>query len=129
MPVRRNQRGRWIYRTIVKLPNGGKVRVFGTPTINTQDQARKAERAHVERVLNPSAEPKEVPTYEDWFNDRFWREWVIGNQNKPSEVEAKRSIYDTHLGPAFAKMKLDEIDVGAIADFRAGLVTYKNKRT
>ncbi len=129
MPVRRNQRGRWIYRTIVKLPNGGKVRVFGTPTINTQDQARKAERAHVERVLNPSAEPKEVPTYEEWFNDRFWREWVIGNQNKPSEVEAKRSIYDTHLGPAFGKRKLDEIDVGAIADFRAALVTYKNKRT
>jgi integrase len=128
MPVRRNQRGQWVYRKVVKLWDGRRVRVFGTPQINTKLAAEKAEREHVERVLNPPPERPEVPTYEEWFNGRFWREWVIGNQNKPSEVEAKKSIYDCHLGPAFGEMTLDQIDVGAIADFRAKLVTHNSKR-
>ena len=71
-----------------------------------------------------------MPTFEDWFNGRFWREWVIGNQNKPSEVEAKRSIYDTHLGPAFGKHAAGRDRRRARSrEFRAKLVTSKNKRT
>jgi integrase len=129
MPViQRNDNGKWAYRTVVMLPSGKRKRIFGTPAINTKLAAQKAERAHIDRVLNPSAEPKEVPTYEDWFHGRFWREWVVGNQNKPSEVEAKESIYKIHLGPQFGHLLLDEIDVGTIAEFRAKLVTYKDKR-
>ena len=35
MPVRRNARGQWIYRTLIKLRSGEKVRIFGTPERNT----------------------------------------------------------------------------------------------
>jgi integrase len=134
MPVRRNQRGRWIYRTVVELPNGEKVRIFGTPAVDTQERAKKAERAHIERVLNAADEvpKKEVPTFETWFwgedatadepSGRFWTEWVIGRKNKPSEMEAKKSIYRTHLQPMFGSLRLDEIGVSEISQLRSKLV-------
>ena len=44
----------------------------------------------------------------------FWTEWVVAQDNKPAEREAKLSIYKHHLGPMFGAMRLDEIHVGAI---------------
>jgi integrase len=137
MPVRRNARGRWIYRTLVKLKDGTKVRIFGTPTLDTKEAAQEAERAHILRVLNPlpDAVKKEVPTYEEWFwgSDstatepigRFWIEWVVARKNKPSEVESKQGIYTCHLRNAFGKLRLNEIDESAIARFRASLLAHK----
>ena len=63
-----------------------------------------------------------MPTFAEWFNGRFWTEWVIARRNKPSEVEAKRSIFKVHLGPEFGGMTLDEIDVPAVSRFRAKLI-------
>src|SRR5262245_43076549 len=110
MPVRRNSRGKWIYRKVVKLPNGKTVRIFGTPDENTRKAAEDAEQAHVERVKKESeaapVEKKEVPTFDEWFNGRFWQEWVIANQNKPGEMEQKKSIYESHLKAAFGNVRL-----------------------
>ena len=136
MPVRRNQRGMWIYRTTVKLPDGKMKRIFGTPSLNTKVAAQKAEREHIERALKPlPQEKKEVPTFADWFwgsdadatepNGRFWNEWVISRKNKPSEANEKKSIYKGHLKQAFGKMRLDQIGVSEIAQFRAKLVKAK----
>src|SRR3954468_19266317 len=102
MPVRRRMdRGGWsVYRTMVKLPDGKKVRISGKPAINTKQAAVDAEREHIERELakirNP-ATAKEVPTFATWFKGRFWDEWVVGRKNKPSEVESKDGIYNFHL--------------------------------
>src|SRR5262249_9015461 len=65
---------------------------------------------------------KEVPTFKEWWHGRYWVEWVIGRKNKPSMVEQKKSIYKNHLGPAFGKMRFDEIKVGEVARFRASLI-------
>ncbi len=65
---------------------------------------------------------KEVPTFDSWFNGRFWDEWVVGRKNKPSEVESKKSIYRVHLKDAFGSKRLDEIQIETIAVFRASLV-------
>jgi integrase len=116
---------------MVKLPDGKKLRIFGTPDENTREAAEEAERAHVERVRKPQPAPvekKEVPTFEEWFNGRFWEEWVIANQNKPGEMEQKKSIYEHHLKPAFGKLRLDRIGVAEIARFRAKLVQQKHSR-
>jgi hypothetical protein len=70
MPVRRNSRKKWIYRTVVKLRDGSKVRIFGTPEVNTREKAEEAERDHIDRVKNPPALPvekEEVPTFAHWF--------------------------------------------------------------
>jgi len=83
-------------------------------------------RRHIERIVYPerfaTAEKKEVPTFDEWFNGRFWREWVVGRRNKHTEVKSKRNIYECHLEEAFGDTKLDEIGAGEIAEFRASLV-------
>jgi integrase len=115
----------WRYRKTVRLPDGGRERISGTPARNTREAAERAERAHIDRVLDPpkpKVEEKEAPKFEEWFNGRFWTEWVLARKNKPSEVESKRGIFGFHLKKAFGSMRLDEIDEGAIARFRAKLV-------
>ncbi|HLL24953.1 MAG TPA: hypothetical protein VK427_22620 [Kofleriaceae bacterium] len=62
---------------------------------------------------------KELPTFTEWFNGRFWTEHVIAQDNKPSEVESKQSIMKIHLEPMFGSKRLDEIDIGSINRFRA----------
>ncbi len=125
MSVRRNVRGKWFYRKRVKKPDGIRVEISGTPSRNTKLAAEAAERAHIDRVLDPSPVPinrKEVPRFEEWFNGRFWNEWVIGRKNKPGEVEAKRGIFEFHLRKPFGDLPLDEINDERIAQFRAALV-------
>jgi hypothetical protein len=47
---------------------------------------------------------KEYPTFKEWFDGRFWTEWVVSRKNKPSEVGSKKSIMKIHLEPAFGEM-------------------------
>lgn len=135
MPVRRDPRnGRWFFRAIVALPDGTKTRVFGTPGIvgpyhdlaQTKEGAQKAEQRAVQQLLNgpkPAEEPKkEVPTFHDWFTGAFWRQWVVGRKNKPSEVRSKEIIYRVHLHGAVGHLRLDEIGTSEVAEFRAALV-------
>jgi integrase len=137
MPVRRDPRtGGWFFRTTVKTPDGTKLRLYGTPGIPgpyqdlaaTKIGAQEAEQRAIKHAFagaTGAATPpdkKEVPTFAEWFNGRFWTEWVIARRNKPSEVESKRSIFKVHLESAFGSMALDEIDVPAISRFRAKLI-------
>jgi integrase len=137
MPVRRDPRtGRWFFRTTVKLPDGTKLRLFGTPGVPgpyhdlaaTKVGALEAEQRAIREALAPKllSSPKpEVPTFAEWFKGRFWREWVIGRRNKPTEVKSKDFIYEGHLKDAFGDLPLDKIGTGEIAAFRASLVEKK----
>lgn len=101
MPLRRDPgTNKWFFRTIVKLPNGEKLRVSGTPGIpgpyhdptQTKQGAVEAEQRAIKDLFTPKLVPeekKEVPTFSEWFDGRFWNEWVIGRRNKPGE--ARRS--------------------------------------
>jgi len=127
MPVARGKDGRWRYRAMAEKPDGTRIRIHGSAPrhINTKVAAQKAEYDHIDRIAHPERAPKprkEVPTFKEWFNGRFWTEWVVSRKNKPSEVESKLSIYRVHLGPAFDELPLDEIDVAEIARFRAKLI-------
>src|SRR5690349_4918475 len=115
MPVRRGKDGRWRYRETVETPEGERVRVSGSAPRhdNSKKAAEAALHEHVDRVANPGRHPrrrKEVESFDKWFNGRFWREWVVARKNKPSEVEAKQSVYKTHLKDVFGELALDEID-------------------
>lgn len=137
MPVRRDPRtGRWFFRTTVKLPDGTKLRLYGTPGVPgpyhdlaaTKVGALEAEQRAIREALAPklvSPPKQEVPTFAEWFKGRFWREWVIGRRNKPTEVKSKDFIYEGHLKPAFGDLRLDQIGAGEIAAFRASLVEKK----
>jgi len=129
MPVRRESDGRWRYREMVRRPDGTRERISGCAPkhINTKTAAQQALLDHIERVLHPERVPqsREVPTFAEWFKGRFWREWVIGRRNKPTEVKSKDFIYEGHLKPAFGELRLDDIGTGEIAAFRASLVEKK----
>jgi integrase len=91
--------------------------------LNTKRGAEDYEH-HLRQQLFGSAttKRKEVPTFDEWFTGRFWREWVIGRKNKPSEIESKEGAYRVHLKRAFGSRRLDQIGVSEISAFRATLV-------
>jgi integrase len=119
MSVRRNVRGKWFYRKRVKLPDGSRVNITGTPSRNTKEAAEQAERSHIDRVLNPKSVPvhKEVPRFDE-FEKRFVEVYASTN-NKPSEVRSKRSILRQHLVPAFGRFRLDQIGMRQIEEYKA----------
>jgi len=127
MPIRRGRDGRWRYREAVRKPDGTRERISGCAPrhVNTKLAAQEELRQHIERTLHPERaglKTKEVPTFHEWFTGRFWREWVVGRRNKPTEVKSKEVIYNCHLKGVFGDLRLDEIGAGEIAAFRASLV-------
>lgn len=111
--------GRWRYRRSVRLPNGKRVRITGTPTIDTRAAAVEAEHAHVERTLNPKKDKsnKEVPTLNAWWET--FRETYVKANNKPSEQIAKECLFKHHLLPAFGRRRLDDIGTTDIERLKA----------
>jgi integrase len=126
MPVRRNANGKWFYRKRVKLPDGKRVEITGTPSRNTKDAAEQMERAHVDRVLRgePDAvQKKEVPRLAE-FEKEFVRVYAMTN-NKPSEVASKIATLKHHLVPAFGHLGLDQIGIRQIEEFKASQLNRK----
>jgi Phage integrase, N-terminal SAM-like domain len=126
MPVRRNANGNWFYRKVVKLPDGKRVNITGTPSRNTRDAAEQMERLHIDRVLRgePDAvQKKEVPRLAE-FEKEFVRVYAKTN-NKPSEVASKISTLKHHLVPAFGHLRLDQIGIRQIEEFKARQLNRK----
>jgi site-specific recombinase XerD len=121
MAVRRDARnGQWRYRKRITLPDGRRVRLTGTPMVNTRTAAEDAERAHVERVLRGEPvkppERKEVPKYDEWA-DQFLK--LAAAKNKPSEVASKEMVLRMHLKPALGGLRLDAIGFAVVQDYVA----------
>jgi hypothetical protein len=87
MPLRRDPRtGGWFS---AKPSDGKTLRLFGTPGVSGPSHdlaatkvgavgATEAEQRAIHEVMTPEPEPtiaKEKPTFADWFEGRFWREW------------------------------------------------------
>jgi len=118
MPAYRDRRsGCWRYRKRVRLPDGTRPRIEGTPSLNTKLEAEAAERAHIERLLRGKPpERKEAPRFEDFAVD-FLN--ISRAKNKPSEIDSKESILRVHLTPAFGKRRLDQIRYAEVQDYTA----------
>ncbi len=129
MPIRRGSDGRWRYREMVQKPDGTRERISGCAPkhVNTKVAAQQALLENIERILHPERVPttKAVMTFREWFDGRFWNEWVVGRQNKPTEVRSKTIIFDKHLEPRFGDLRLDEITISEVSQFRAELVAKK----
>jgi integrase len=123
MPVRRDKSGRWRYREVIELARGERTRVNGSAPRhdNTKAACERELRSHIARLREQRPHGKEVPTFEDWFTGRFWNEWVLGEENKPSTRGEKDSVFRMHLRPAFGLIRLDAIDTAAIQRFKADL--------
>jgi integrase len=127
MPVKRDRKsGRWIYDEYVTAADGTSERIKGRApkfcnTKRAADDVLRDRRGLIENGTLPSND-KPAILYSDWFDGRFWREWVIGQRNKPTECKSKRTIYKCHLEEFLGPLTLDEIDTAVIAQLRALLV-------
>src|SRR5579859_7576619 len=112
----------WMIDVDYQHPDGRRTRVRKVSPVQTRRGAEQYERDLRQAIVDGTfGDEQEVPSFREWFNGRFWREWVVARKNKPSEIEAKRCIYRVHLEDAFGSVPIDE--VGAkIPSFRASLV-------
>ncbi len=107
--------GRWRYRVVVKLPDGAKVRISGTPTVNTRDHALRAEREHVERAIDdaimakhapPIIEAKPLaPTLAEYLDGWIARRRELGLVTVDNDETRVR----LHALPHIGTMRLDEV--------------------
>jgi hypothetical protein len=117
MAVRRDK-GQWRYRKVVK-PNGRKVRMSGTPALNTRLAAEEAERAHILRLFNPSPPAREAPTLND-FKEQFL-DHLRGNRRKASTVYAAEVALDAHILALHGQKRLDAIGYQEVEALKAQL--------
>lgn len=124
----RKENGRWFYRRWVRLPDGGKRRIFGVPRKynlpNTRTGAQEAERRAVEEALTSSpartaATPSAVPTVEE-----FAPTYIQSSRarNKPRSVDSKEQILRDHILPAMGMLPLDAVTFAVVDDFKLALL-------
>ncbi len=120
----------WRYRTIVHLPSGKKVRVSGTPDVNTKVQAQEAERDHIIRARNPPPEDLTKPKVISFSS--YAKEWLkvypAANGNRPTVKAEKERIVEHHLDPVIGSLPLDEVKGAALTNLFAGLKNQKDDK-
>jgi integrase len=122
MSVGRDARdGTWRYRKVVRLPDGRKVRINGTPAINTKQEAEAAERSHILRALDPKPERKEVPTFERFVEDRWWPIYPAAAGNRFTTKYEKEIHLRVHLVPVLGSVPLDKVRGEVVSRLLAAL--------
>lgn len=143
MSVRQRRGRQWFFRTIVRLPDGRRERIFGVPKTfglpNTKIGAQEAERRAIERALKtgePTTTPKEVPTFKDFVEQRWWPTYPGSVGNRKRTIEEKSFHLRCHLMPVLAEVRLDEVRgekvaalFKALRDKGLGEKSVKNVRT
>lgn len=121
MAVRRDGNGTWRFRKVVRRRDGTKVRISGTPTINTKVEAERAERDAILLALDPPSPKKEVLTFKKFVEDKWWPVYPKSAGNRPTTVSEKEDHLELHLKPALGNLLLDQVRGEAIDRFVAGL--------
>lgn len=128
MAVRRDKNGQWRYRIKIKLPNGQKLRISGTPEINTKLEAEKAERAHIARTLNPPPlAKKEVPTFGK-FAEEWFEVYPSAAGLRPSTKRSIETHLRVHLLPHLRSVPLDQVRGLAVDKLFASMKSRKHHR-
>jgi len=123
MTVYRDKRdARWRYRKTLTMPDGSKRRISGTPSINTKAAAETAEREHIARTLNPQPEQKEVLSFTQFVEDKWWPTYPKAAGNRHNTIREKESHLRLHLKPAFGELPLDRVRGEVVDRFFASLV-------
>jgi integrase len=112
----------WRYRKTITLPDGSKIRIAGTPDINTRAAAEAAERDHIQRAHNrKAAKPTEVFTFEKFVADKWWPTYPSSVNNRPSTVEEKEIHLRLHLLPRVGALRLEHVQGEQLSKLVASL--------
>lgn len=120
--------GQWRYRRMVRLPDGTKERISGTPQINSKPEAEREEREHIARALDPSAA---VPKKRGIAFSSFALEWLKIHppaENKKSTEGFREGHIRLHLIPYFRDTVLTDIDNLALMKLVVFLKTKPTQR-
>jgi integrase len=123
--------GRWFFRTWVRLPDGTKRRVFGTPRElglpNTKAACKEAEQQKIRRVLDGIVDappPVRVKASTAKTLNRFESTFLehSAGVNESSSLDSKKQILRTHIKPILGETPLDLISYAAIEDFKHAML-------
>jgi integrase len=98
----------------VKLADGRSERISGTPTLNTRREAERAEREHVQRVLNPPPAQREVISFRDFIEKHWLPTYPKAAGNRATTVREKQQHVTLHLVPLAGDVPLHELKGKAI---------------
>jgi integrase len=125
MPVRKKPDGRWYYRKWVKLPHGGRIRVFGTPRefglANTKAACEEALRRKLRALLDgdkPKTSTAATPLVREFVTT--YLEHSEAN-NKPSTHETKVGQFDRHILPELGAFHVGEIGFAHFEDLKQAM--------
>lgn len=130
MPARKDDRGQWYYRKWATDWRGNKVRIFGTPAINTRAASEAAERAHIARVSVPPAPgtgvaDREVQTLATFVRERWWPTYPPSAGNAATTLKEKEIHLRVQLLPALGHLRLDAIKGEVLDAWFASLTRAK----
>lgn len=109
----------------VRLAEGGKLRDRHVLAMSRSSAERWGAK-HLLKVIELGECPGEGEEGEALTLNAFWPDYVtkhvIGNNLKPTTVQAKHKIWRNYLGPLLGKMKLAEIDTEVVQGFKAKML-------
>jgi len=122
MPVRRDPRtGRWYFRAIVRLPDGTRLRLYGTPgvpgpyqdLVQSKIGAQEAERRAISEAMTGKPRAGAATTATEEAPKKTIKEHAENfvqtykPSSKPSEKREKQRVLDSHLLPFFGAMTIE----------------------
>lgn len=124
--------GGWEVDIRIKGPNGERIRErIKSPAASpsgTKRWAAARELELIKRQLVPRHAPTpSAPTLAE-FSPRWIREYAVAQRQKPSTIEAKRSILETHLIPLLGAVPLDRIGAAEAAKIKT-LLSGRSPKT
>ena len=144
MGAYRDRQGRWRYRKWITLGDGTRIRVKGTPSLDTKVAAEQAERDHIARALagkpkrtavpNPTAVRKEdALTLSKFVDEIWWPKFRTGGGRRGVNSFTTLMEKDTHLRvhilPALGGLPLAGVSNEVLTEFFGKLreCGYKKK--
>lgn len=116
-----------------RLPDGTRYRERAKPPVSTYTAAlRWGQQREAAIIAQGGVRPKEetqrppVPTLAA-FRDRFIREYVEANRQKPSAVSSAESILRSRILPVLGVKRLDEIGHGDVQALKASMTDLSPK--
>jgi integrase len=111
----------WIVDVVFEHPDGTVQRVRKVSPVRNRRGAEEYERKLRAELLNPSPKKKEVPTFEQFVDERWLPVYPGAAGNRYTTIVERESHLRLYLRAPFGKLRLDEIGREHIARFYADL--------
>lgn len=123
--------GQWRFRKSIRLSDGRRERISGTPNVNSRNAAERAEREAIDRVEHPERFPESTRKQASDGFSTFASEWLTtypAASNKESTIAFREQHVRMHLIPYWKDTPLAEIGTQQLTRFVADLKATPSRR-